>query len=358
MGVEFREMSKLSEVSKTLIAEAVTPVPKVDGSGSQYLFIHTDNNSFTALNKIFAAGGKVSWTLEDMNLSGGKYPKGTFVVEGNSISAAKIKEISDETKISMQKANVRVKTENLTKPRIALYRSWQASMDAGWMTLIFEQFEFPYHSLVDAEVKAGDLKKRFDVIVLPDQRASSIINGHRKGTIPPDYAGGITEQGMENLVKFVKEGGVLVCNKSSSGLAIDRLKLPVKNILSRVPADSFNCPGSILKMNYEVDHPITFGLEENGIAFFSRGQVFEIKKDTSKKVDPFKQEPPKVIARYPEGSLLKSGWMIGEERIQGKPAALDVKVEKGRVILFGFNVHNRAQAHVTFKLLFNSFLYK
>jgi len=34
-----------------------------------------------------------------------------------------------------------------------------------------------------------------------------------------------------------------------------------------------------------------------------------------------------------------------------------VSYEKGRIILPGFNFHNRGQAHATFKLLFNALLY-
>ena len=63
---------------------------------------------------------------------------------------------------------------------------------------------------------------------------------------------------------------------------------------------------------------------------------------------------PKIVARYPDESLLVSGWILGEQVIRKKAAILDVPVGVGRIILFGFNVHNRAQSYVTFKLLFNA----
>jgi len=51
-----------------------------------------------------------------------------------------------------------------------------------------------------------------------------------------------------------------------------------------------------------------------------------------------------------------SGWINGAGRIAGKPAALDVSVGRGRVILTGFGVQFRGQPHGTFKFLFNPIL--
>jgi hypothetical protein len=64
--------------------------------------------------------------------------------------------------------------------------------------------------------------------------------------------------------------------------------------------------------------------------------------------------PITEIASYPDENLLLSGWIIGEELIQGKAAILEVTFKKGKIVLFGFNVHNRAQSYGNFKLLFNA----
>jgi hypothetical protein len=62
----------------------------------------------------------------------------------------------------------------------------------------------------------------------------------------------------------------------------------------------------------------------------------------------------KVIARYPSTGLLLSGWIGGEQYLHDKIAAAEVSLGKGRVILLGFSVQNRAQPHGTFPLLFNA----
>lgn len=151
------------------------------------------------------------------------------------------------------------------------------------------------------------------------------------------------------------------------------------------------CPGSILKLNYKTDNPLAFGLPAEGMAYFSRGIAFEFDDEPSnppaKKSAPQKkaatesESPPekkapekkapekkeyvqkkakvnyKIVAEYPDESLLLSGWISGDEKLRNKAAVLDIDFEKGKLILFGFNVHNRAQSYLTFKLLFNSLLY-
>jgi len=65
----------------------------------------------------------------------------------------------------------------------------------------------------------------------------------------------------------------------------------------------------------------------------------------------------RVLARYADAEqLLMSGWINGASRIAGKPAALDVAVGRGHVILTGFGVYFRGQPHGTFKFLFNAIL--
>jgi len=65
----------------------------------------------------------------------------------------------------------------------------------------------------------------------------------------------------------------------------------------------------------------------------------------------------RVVARYADDDVLMSGWLIGEERIAGKAAVVDVQRGRGRILLIGIRVPYRAQAHGTYKLLLNSLLY-
>jgi hypothetical protein len=65
-----------------------------------------------------------------------------------------------------------------------------------------------------------------------------------------------------------------------------------------------------------------------------------------------------ALAAYQDaGSPLMSGYLLGEEHLQGMAAALDVRHGDGHVILLGFRPQWRGQPHGTFKVLFNSLLF-
>src|SRR5204862_432703 len=62
-------------------------------------------------------------------------------------------------------------------PRIGLYKSYDAAIDEGWTRWVFDNWKVPYTSIVDSTVRAGKLKDRFDVIILPDQSPKDILDG-------------------------------------------------------------------------------------------------------------------------------------------------------------------------------------
>jgi len=308
-------------------------------------------------------GGELCRSLNEFSVKGIKYPNGTFVINSSSINKKSLEDIAAKTNVTFVATNTNIKTNLLKKNRIALYKSWSPSMDAGWISLILERYNFDFRFLYDAEIRAGNLNEHYDIIILPDQGASSILNGNSKGSIHPDYVGGITRKGMENLIDFVENGGVLVCNENSCNLAISEFKLPVKNVLAKVKPEIFNCPGSIVKINYDTENPIAYGLCDNGVGYFSRSLAFEVVQDSlrgkiSKESGSLNKVPGSsgkvnIIATYPDDPLLISGWMIGDEKIRKKAAIVEVPFEKGNIILYGFNFHNRAQSYSTFKLFFN-----
>ena len=228
--------------------------------------------------------------------------------------------------------------------RLALYKSWTGSMDEGWTRYVFDTFNVPYKSLLDREVRAGNLRAKFDVIVLPSQRDKDIVEGNAPGTYPPEFTGGITEAGVENLRRFVEEGGTLICFDASSELAIKRWKLPLRNVLEGVRSSQFYCPGSILRINVDADHLVAQGLPPEMDAYFINSSAFEATD----------AERVQVIARYAERDVLHSGWLLGERYLAGKIALAEVTLGKGRVILFGFRPQHRGQTWGTFPFIWNA----
>lgn len=354
-----------------LIDKAMPPAGRVEGSGKYYLLSPKTNNSFIAVNRILKKGGKVQRAESAFDAGGRSYPAGTMIV--HSVSQSLMDSLAQEFFLEIGKtSNVSVKAFELDIPRIALYMPWigSGSDDEGWTRLVFEKFEFPYESIHDAQVRAGDLRKKFDVIVFSSLQTDSIVNGNKQGTMPEKYVGGITEAGVANIRKFMNDGGTLITLDSACLFAIEKLGLPVSNALKSLnPSGSdlyggmalygkaeeaksvkFACPGSILRMRFNNEHPVAFGMPEEAPAFFRNSPAFDI-------LPSWEGKSPVAIAKYPEGSLLMSGFLRGEQYLHNKFAAVEVPFGKGRAILLGFGVQQRVQPHGTFKLLFNSLFY-
>ncbi|NIR60764.1 MAG: hypothetical protein GWN32_14015, partial [Gemmatimonadetes bacterium] len=107
------------------------------------------------------------------------------------------------------------------RPRVAIYEPWIPSMDAGWTRWIFDEYGIEFERLRDADVRAGDLRDRFDAIVLPDMSPRVMIEGHEEGTMPSRYVGGLGAAGVRGLEEFVRAGGTLIAFNRSSSLPID-----------------------------------------------------------------------------------------------------------------------------------------
>jgi hypothetical protein len=235
----------------------------------------------------------------------------------------------------------------ITHPvRLALYKSWTASMDEGWTRWLFDTFNVPYTSLRDSDVRAGNLREKFDVIVLPSMRMREIVEGRAKETAPPELTGGITEAGVENLRRFVEDGGTLVCWDESTELAIKRFGLPVRNVLEGLKPSDFYCPGSILRIEVDTAHPLARGLSHLADAYFINSAAFEV-------TDP---KRARTVARYAERKedVLRSGWLLGAQHLAGRAAVVETGLGKGRVILIGFRPQHRGQTWGTFPFVFNA----
>lgn len=241
-----------------------------------------------------------------------------------------------------------IKNPIMRPVRLALYKSYTGSVDEGWTRYVFDTFNVPYKSVVNDDMRVGNLRARFDVIVLPSQSEREIIEGNAAGKYPAELTGGINEAGVQALREFVEAGGTLVCFDASTELAIKRFNLPLRNVLKDVRSSEFYCPGSILKLNVDTQQPLARGFQQNTNAYFINSQAFEINKEAADAVRV------RVVARYAETDVLQSGWLLGETYIKNKIALAEVTLGKGRIVLFGFRPQHRGQTWGTFPFIFNA----
>jgi hypothetical protein len=112
--------------------------------------------------------------------------------------------------------------------------------------------------------------------------------------------------------------------------------------------EEFFSAGSILEVRADGAHPLMAGMPERAKIFFDRSPVFT----TLEEFDGA------VLAAYDaEGSPLLSGYLLGEQVLQGHAAAVDVRLGEGHVVLIGFRPQWRGQPHGTFRALFNAALF-
>ncbi|MFL6214046.1 MAG: M14 metallopeptidase family protein [Blastocatellia bacterium] len=423
MGVEYTEASKPFDAEMAKLNAEFSDLRVgsfMVGPAMQFVVSADRNKAFDFVNALFGSSTKVSISrlAQPVRANGKEYPVGSFVVSSESPSDQKrtpkaaqamarsrtftssISSLAMSRDINLERVpdkdalvNLFAIAKPVAKPRLALYRSWVASMDEGWTRWALEQFGFDYKNVYDADVRAGNLKDKFDVVILPDQSMQQIVNGNRAGSYPEEYTGGITEAGVAALKSFVEAGGVLICLDSATELALKQFDLPVKNVLDGVRRDQFYAPGSIFHAVVDTTSPIGYGMPAEADLYFvsgtrrGRGETErppapERQRSAQTRINPtapaemrpqaaadgasnlvsafaFEITDPqraRSVARYVEGNPLRSGWLLGPQFIAGKSALVDVNFGKGRVILFGFRTQHRAQTWGTFKFLFNAIL--
>jgi hypothetical protein len=103
--------------------------------------------------------------------------------------------------------------------------------------------------------------------------------------------------------------------------------------------------------------------EEEPEAPAAGDEAVEVEDVEDAEADPALAAPavPKALPaeeKKPEedSRLVLSGFIRGEDVVNGKPAILDVPAGKGRVVLFAFNPLHRYLTHSDFRLVWNVLL--
>ncbi|MDT8341459.1 MAG: M14 family metallopeptidase [Longimicrobiales bacterium] len=325
-------------------AGLVPPAGRVEGSGSALILDPAQNNSYRALGRAWARGARVRFQPGEAGAGGQGGASGSWVVEGlpGGERDALVRDLHLQARAGAAAGTP------VPRPRIGLYRPFNPSMDEGWTRWVLERWELPFTSLYNPEVRAGELRERFDVIVLPDLSTRAILEGFPTGTVPGRYAGGLGPEGVRALDAFVRAGGTLVALNGSSRFALEQLHLPVRDVVDEFEPTEFYVSGSILEVVTDPSHPVMSGVRERAPVIVADSPVFTVE-------DGFEG---RVLARYAgEGSPLLSGYLLGEEHLRGYAAALEVTHGAGRVILLGLRPQWRGQPWGSFRILFNAVLY-
>ncbi|MFD2573048.1 M14 metallopeptidase family protein [Spirosoma soli] len=343
---------------------------KAASSVAGYVLTPRSNYSFTAANDLLKAGVDVFRVSGGTATKGGVEPGAFFVPAG-----AKAKSVLDKSAadLGLEITGVAQRPATLTKVapmRIALWDTYGGSMPSGWVRWLMEQYHFPIQVIYPQDIDAGDLRKKYDVIVFVT-RAIPPVGGQdnnergfggrepKAEETPAEYRpwlGKITaDKSIPQLKQFMEAGGSVVTIGSSTNLAY-HLGLPVKNALVEMtntgqtrplPSEKYYIPGSILRVNVDSTNQAAWGMPAQSDVYFDASPVFKLAPDAiaSGKVKP--------LAWFATDKPLRSGWAWGQSYLQDGVAAFVAPVGSGKLYAFGPEITFRAQAHSTFKFLFN-----
>jgi hypothetical protein len=266
------------------------------------------------------------------------------------------------------------------------------NMPSGWLMWMLEQYGIN-HEIVKAQDFQGDLKAKFDVILLPSgisrQRIVNGLDMKRNDPAEWGWAAGVGEDGWTKLRAFVNDGGTLLAIGSAVDTAMQLLDLPIEKALPETtrgsgrnaggqqrqvpagevdralrdaftspaqlmhvlrdrvadPQNLFYCPGSLLQNEFDPAHPVAWGMPEQWPVFFESDQVYRLRPGFGVDVE--------VASRYPRENILQSGWLLGEEYLKDQANVVSFRIGKGYVVTYGSQIDFRTQPRATFKLLFN-----
>ncbi|MEA2559324.1 MAG: hypothetical protein QOH06_828 [Acidobacteriota bacterium] len=375
---------------------------RIEGSGDIFLLRDTGQTSLLRARQLLGSH-QVDAAEKAFEVGGISYPPGSWIVQAP-------REAVDDVALRLGLVFTAVASmpdvqrHVVDLPRMALLQNWVSTQDAGWARYTLDREGFEYTLIADGDLRRGGLEDRFDVILFPQAFGdfARLVHGidpkwgplaytktdeypsHGIPNASDDITGGMGFAGLLNLQRFVESGGVLVALGNSGVLPVQGgLVRRVRNV------EGPNTPGSELRAKVlRPEHPIVYGYEERTSVFRGNGPLWDVDdrdrgwavlqfgtkqvpEEEEKKVEPAEETvqvedvedvdvEPKPQEKKPETPedkrLVLSGFIQGEEQVNGKPAILDVPVGKGRVILYAFNPLHRYLNLSDFRLVYNVLL--
>jgi hypothetical protein len=326
-----------------------------------YLFTHEANDSFVAVNRLLAGGETVYWLTRETKISGRSWPVGTHYVGAGASTLSRLDGLARDVGLNFQGVERAPDQEalELRPVRIALWDRYGGSMPSGWTRLVLEQFEFPYTVVYAPALDAGNLRDKFDVLILVNDGTFGGGGGStNNASIPAEYRDRLgsmsTATTVPRLKEFLEAGGTILSIGNSTTLGA-RLGLPLADALAetlpdgqsqRLPNTRFYVPGSLLEARLDPGNPIAYGLPERVDFFFENSPAFRLDPDV-------RGNGMRPVAWFEAEKPRRSGWAWGQEYLKETVAVVDAAVGTGRLVLYGPEILFRAQPHGTFKLLFN-----
>lgn len=399
-GVDVKTQDSLTyNVSElTMLTQDVKYTGEISGSGTNYLLKYKAQNTvLPAMYWIKSQNKKAKVVVldEQQIVNGDTLTSGSVLFK--DISKAQADQIGSQFGLDLTAASTTLsgKQHEVALPRVAIYHSWFSTQDEGWSRFTFEQRGIPYTSIDKDDLKAGELRKKFDVILVPRMRgeASDFIYGvdSKFGPMPftktaeypshgtpdatNDMTGGPGLDGMHQLQLFVDGGGLLITLDNSTKMVAET---GIARELEPYQAQGLFHPGSFVQMKARKSNsPLLYGYPELFHVFRGNGPLYQVDKyNRDMMVLQYGTKPLKDEVAYtgpvmglPDKKLTKekkdekkdppyvlSGMVRNEQTIIGHGGIFNVPQGAGRIIAFTFDPLHRYLNHHDAPLVWNALI--
>jgi hypothetical protein len=387
-GVEAKRVAdvKIKDVALEPITGELRPTGRATGDGPFILLNDTGQESLLAARQRLA-DFKVEIAEKPFKVETVEYRAGSWIIPIQRDLRPAIERVAREFALDFESVSSvpEIPRHESRLPRLAVWHTWDDTQAVGWIRYTLDQQKIAYDYISDDRIRAGDLRKKYDVILFGHTYLSlqGQIHGIDKkyGPMPytktdkypshgvpdasEDITGGIGWAGMTNLEKFLSEGGVLITLGGGSQLALDG---GLVRDVSRGPGGVFT-PGVEVRAKFaRPDHPLAYGYSEITSAFRSNYPVYNVgvadrglvvlQWGTKLPSEEREEKPGQAEGEKPPdaGSMLISGGMRGEDTLEGRPAILDIPAGPGRVLAYNFNPIHRDLNHSDYRFLWNALL--
>jgi uncharacterized membrane protein YgcG len=429
---------KVLDAAMERVTGTVTAAGGVAGSGSVFAINANGDNAIATLRYKLKDADFQS-AEEAFDAGGAHFSRGSFVIR--NVASGDLDKLTKELglKVTALAAAPSVKMHAVRAARVAILHTWTGTQTEGWWRQAFDQLQIPFTYISTQDVaKDSNLNAKYDVILFPPAggNGQAIVDGMPMWRNPmpwknsaetpnigtwaqtDDVRPGLGYGGLENLLNFVKRGGVMVGVTNTADFAI-QFGL-VNGVSSNAPRRG-EVVGSFLRTKIVDDaSPIAYGVSDNLAVYSNSGESFNVSSsrggggrgggraggggatrstgrgtpDDADQVQGFPQldprflpaprptvqpwqyapitddqlrnplniippdQRPRVILRYGEQrDLLASGLLDGGADIAQRPVVVDVPMEKGHVVLFGNNPVYRGETIGSYFLVFNTILH-
>ena len=419
-------------------------VEKLTGGRVQAYIINHDASNSLATFRFALSDLKIEAAEEEFELDEKKFNAGSFILktEGNPEDLGEqLEEAGDMYEFTAFSVSEipEVATHTLEVPRIAIVHTWQTTQTEGWLRMGFDKVKIPYDYISVLDVRdEPNLREKYDVIIFGPSRgdAFGIVNGlpltgepvpWKKSELTPnigvqdetdDMRGGLELDGVFNLYKFLKQGGLFITLTNSTAVPI---QFGMAQGLQIRQTQNLWARGGVYSTTVrDRKSPIAYGYGEKLGVYFNSSPVFgfssgaarfrggdsastvrtpgsttarpsgrggigesdvvqgRMRDMAQKSVDEFRKAQKKEAAASPQSpaasravsqrprtilafesdvkKLLISGGLNGGDELANAPAVVDAKVGEGHVVMFSINPFWRNQTQGSYFLVFNAIM--